>query len=222
MKKNSILALILAFASTSQAWQTFQTSNTVDGTVVPSAQSFTMGGRVQRVRFFLSNKKNITSAYTQESPQFQTMLRDPLRSAYSNLFANSISSPVSANLGRFGEDSEALGLIVNPFLVVCASDLLKMVQTAGNTNKEVIDKWAIDEINIFLKPVRNIVESDYKLEISPVAARPLDPALNVQIPVSVGIGTCALPKQESLNSALIKAAQMGNPNNGSKAAEERR
>ena len=209
----SVLAVLgLAFPTFAQEFQVKNTLNV-----------FRVGDREQRVRFYISNHDAISSLLS-NTPQYNKVRSDGLKtnSSTETLFNVVVSTPREAGFVEFGENSNWNGVAVNPALVLCATDLLKLVKKIGDKvtvtveGREVtlFNRESIDEINLFLKPVTHIRKglldvggTDYKLEIGPVSARPRDPALNVQVPFNVTNSECALPTEEALETSLKSAAR---------------
>ncbi|HLD74833.1 MAG TPA: hypothetical protein VJB34_08040 [Bdellovibrionota bacterium] len=210
MKVLGLFFSVLLFSLQGMA-QEFQVKNTLN--------VFEVGGRAQRVRFYLSNKA-ATDELLVNTRQSNLISGDPRRyntsTQYSSLWGALASNPSSGNyLAQFSESSDQFGLVINPSLVLCAADLLRRVKEVGDKHEAIFNAKGkeIDEINIFLKPVLVVKaepksESDYKLQIADVqnAQTPRDPALNVQVPFNVTNSECALPSVEALETALLSAA----------------
>jgi hypothetical protein len=207
----------LAMAEGSSA--AINTSKTVTKVFDKKQRVFSVGYRDQRVRVYLAGKFGIDN-YLQNSLQRINLMRDPKGNGrLTTLFGTQASSPRDRVLGPFAKDPTSKsnnnnhsGLIVNPDLVVCASDLLKRVKAAGDKHPEIIQEEVIDEINIFLKPIGHISyvkAEDTHLQISPVAGNAVDPALNVRIPFVITPATntyCMLPSVSQIETALCTAS----------------
>jgi hypothetical protein len=168
-------------------------------------KAYQVGKRKQRVRFFISNIANVKK-YFSDAPGSTKRGKDHLReNIAASHFCNIAVAPSNAGLNTFAETCNTRGIIVQPSLMNCAMTALNTVSAVGNKYPDVFDKWRIDEINIFVKPVEKIHDVDFKLEIAPVAAKPKDPALNVQVVFNVAEDQCYVSDSASLEKSLLVA-----------------
>ena len=206
MKVLGFLFSVLLFSLQGMA-QEFQVKNTLN--------VFEVGGRPQRVRYYLSNATNSNALIngTRQSTLVNNDARRVSSQSWSHFGALAVS-PNGTYLADFAEGFNDYGLVVSPNLVLCASDVLRRVKEVGDRHQDIFNAKGkeIDEINIFLKPVTIVkatpkAESDYKLQIADVqTSQARDPALNVQVPYNVTSSECALPTVEALDAALVTAA----------------
>ena len=168
--------------------------------------TYTVGGREQRVRVFVNNMEYLNrEAENLSATSSERQLHgDPLVALgndSSRLGAIAIS-PTDSGLDAFSGENTELGLIVDPHLFLCGSALLSQLKEVSTDLEELYKKWSIDEINIFLYLTETPLDEHYKLEIAPVAQILDDPALNIQIPLHIPSGECLLTSDESLKEAL--------------------
>jgi hypothetical protein len=179
-----------------------------------------IAGRAQRVRYFLADAEAVRrfwwfgSQSSTHSEGFNHLVNDPIRSnqvgSVFNFFAAGNSS-TAVGYSEIGGNSNSWSSIVSPHLVVCATDMLKLVTQSSDKYRDVFERYKIDEINIFIKPVARVVdlrEEDSRLDIAKVAARPRDPALNVRIPFVIENHRCMLPTVTVFERALEHASGM--------------
>ena len=179
---------------------------------------YQIGGREQRVRFFIANDNKYfttssSSSSSSSSNAHEKIKTDPARNFMrrGSYFGFISETPKTIGLEPFTKrDSLSFGLIVQPRLVLCAAKMLEKIERVSVGLEYIYEQWQIDEVNIFLYLTKSVDENqDYKLEIDPVPDIPKDPALNVQIPVETPHGKCMLPTDNELKEAIIEAHEEG-------------
>ncbi len=122
---------------------------------------FMLGDRSQRVRFLLSGKEENLQLVS-EGEGYSKVSTD--RSRYSPRDYIYIFYAISDSSATMGQTTHPeilkngkVGMIAQPSLMMCYTDLLKkVVETAKNAKvAQAIKNFRIDEINLFLKPVLN-------------------------------------------------------------------
>lgn len=193
--------------------------NTVDPTVVAKQRTFTVGNRPQRVRFLLGGTTDSINQFFNGAAQVTQIARDT-RGTSNNEglgFARFCANGAAMGYQAICESNTVAGIIVNPRLIMCASETLKLVEEAGNALPEVLARWQIDEINIIVYPVNEQPEDKhYAVSIDtvqpvtppPANTRPVmvDPALNVRVPFSIQNDRCeAWPSTDLLKETIVRA-----------------
>lgn len=227
-------SMLFVMSQTAMA-QEFDSKNTVPTAPKESSKQppYKVGGRDQRVRFFVADDKDSSGKtdadkHLNNSPQHQQILKDPIPVSDFYYDANYrrveikypvthlgkiANSPNNVGLSDFSQSSH-FGLVVNPSLITCAADILKVVKRVGDKNAKIMDEHKVDEINVFLRPIEKkaaVTErKDYKLWITPVAAIPNDPALNIMVPYATAEDSCMIPSDKAVDKALKNAAAAGN------------
>jgi hypothetical protein len=193
-------------------------SNTVDQMIMQNQRPFKIGRREQRVRFFLSRPAHIKTHIT-DSPQEDKMKTDRKKGSQISPMAFIAGEPTDNALSEISEGARYPGLVVNPVMISCLSELLKKAKVAGDNNPNIMENAEIDEFNLFLLPVQNAAHlktifEPTKLQISPVSEdrTNLDPAINIQIPFLLSGGKCLVPTSRELGKAMAAAYKKGDDN----------
>ncbi len=124
--------------------------NTVSRREISASQVYRIGNRDQRIRMFISSE----NTQLLNGPAFQKLATDPMGSSQINSFFFSSSSSTRASLA-FGENNTSASILAQPSALICYTDLLKLVKRVGDSSNvmPIFDKFRIDEVNLFLKPV---------------------------------------------------------------------
>ena len=178
---------------------------------------YEVGGREQRIRFFINNERYLDSykiprnGVIYDDPNARKLYEDYAVTTYSphSRLAVITQRPKSIGLDDFIRSTRR-GLVVNPPLILCAAKVLEQITRMSEDLNHLYDRWKIDEINIVLYLyITKSPDNDrlYKFEISPVPNIPNDLALNVQIPVAVPSGECMLTTDAEMRDAIIAAGK---------------
>jgi hypothetical protein len=166
-------------------------------------EAYTMGGRPQRVRFFITDQV-ATENLVMQSPQdhlFTSDLKINKGLKYS-VFGIIIESPTAVGSRKFSEASNYNGLSVSPQLMVCASQALATLKQASDSRGRAFQNWQLNTTNIYVKPVEHAFQAQSRMAID-VEQK----TLNFQIALWTRSGDCFLPSKEEMEQALDIADQ---------------
>ena len=176
---------------------------------------FKIGGREQRVRFFLLQPEE--AMYS--DPNYESIRDDILRRNDPNpisIFGTKVLDP--SRIREFShfapEDSpekegRGYGLAVNAHLMLCASSQLAQVKRVSARLHNIYHRLGIDEINIFLftADIHSVDRNELRITYSGTSysqRRLRDSvALNILTPIRVPSGECGLDTDENLRTALF-------------------
>lgn len=168
-------------------------------------ETFKVGQREQKVRFFMADDKRATDLVS-NSPQDGLLKKDVEISKSENtkwsLFGMVVHAPFSLGMQKFSDNSMFNGVAVSPQLMMCAAEGLRNLKNAGDKTPRVFQNWQIDVVNIFVKPVQHANEAESKMAIDPKLK-----ALNFQLSVWTRSGDCFLPSADEIGEALSIADQ---------------
>ncbi len=166
-------------------------------------EAYSMGGRPQRVRFFITDQV-ATNDLLMASPQDQLFLTDlNINKGYKySVFGMIIQSPTAVGSRKFSEASNYNGLAVSPQLVVCAAQALATLKQASDGRTRAFQNWQLNTTNIYVKPVEHAFQAQSRMAID-VHQK----TLNFQIALWTRSGDCFLPNKEQMEQALDIADQ---------------
>jgi hypothetical protein len=158
-----------------------------------------------RVRLLLANKNEIT-ALLGDSPAHDQISDDPIMTDRIGMFASVSSPPAEVGLDSLAEGNDYFaGLNINPPLLGCGLDMVRIVESAGYSHPELFRQS--EELNIVIKPIQERTQSGIAVKRGPAlggAAQTQAPfaAIHVRLPFVAPVAKCELPTAAHLVDLL--------------------